>query len=193
MIISSDRVPPEIIHSYSQEQGRRWLNLIRDMVERGALTSAVLKKAFSIVDQIWEKDIAKHITCKRGCSHCCTIPVAITNFEAQLLASHTRRTADYSEETCLTPSENAEAPCVFLKNNECSVYEVRPFVCRAFGSFEDPKYCEEGSSDHYLTRLEIPLRPGAGTIINWVAFITMTELGKRENDLQVKDIRQFFK
>ena len=34
------------------------------------------------------------------------------------------------------------APCVFLQENACSIYEVRPFGCRSFGSFER---CSENS------------------------------------------------
>ena len=33
-------------------------------------------------------------------------------------------------------------PCVFLHENACSIYEVRPFGCRSFGSFET---CSENS------------------------------------------------
>jgi len=192
-IISSDRQPPVITHSHTQEQGRRYIDLLLKMVDSGVMSSAILKKSYAFIDRIMQADINPHLTCKRGCSHCCTIPVAVCAPEAHLIAQHTRRNLDLSEEEPLTAEQNADAPCVFLKNNECSIYEVRPYVCRTFGSFEDPKYCAEGSSDHYLTRLEVPFKEGHGTLINWIAFTVMANLGSRDQQLQIKDIRQFFR
>ena len=33
---------------------------------------------------------------------------------------------------------NLEAPCPFLVNNKCSIYEYRPTVCRAFPILKNP-------------------------------------------------------
>lgn len=34
------------------------------------------------------------------------------------------------------------APCLFLRNDRCMVYEARPSVCRTYAVNDDPKFCE---------------------------------------------------
>ena len=59
-------------------------------------------------------------------------------------------TTNQYAKACLEHQEIAEdalggwnfTPCVFLREDTCSIYEVRPFGCRSFGSFEP---CSENS------------------------------------------------
>jgi Fe-S-cluster containining protein len=105
--------------------------------------------------------------CTRGCALCCTANVTVTTLEAELILSHwkgrgglpplaqieavmrQRRfrpaiTINRLAELCLKgmdcPDEAADptaGPCPLLKDDLCSIYEVRPFGCRAMQSRSD--------------------------------------------------------
>jgi Fe-S-cluster containining protein len=102
--------------------------------------------------------MAPDVTCRKGCAHCCRIPVAISAWEAGQLAKFTGRTA-HPVPTPATREENIARftgkPCPFLKDNLCTVYEVRPMVCRLFHSLEDdPELCDAGKHPgHSIRRL----------------------------------------
>ncbi|NQZ62561.1 YkgJ family cysteine cluster protein [Crocosphaera sp.] len=67
-----------------------------------------------------------HLTpCKKGCSYCCEIRVDVSEMELSLIKSKARKA--YND---ATKDLSIGEPCPFLKNNLCSVYEVRPFLCR---------------------------------------------------------------
>lgn len=71
--------------------------------------------------------VTKFTPCKKGCSYCCYYPVSISDVEIEYIEKHTRikRRKEY-----LPKSDFHGAPCPFLKNGCCSIYESRPFVCR---------------------------------------------------------------
>jgi Fe-S-cluster containining protein len=102
-------------------------------------------------------------TCQKGCSLCCTQNVTITSLEGGLIrqflskkhntklkeilantkpAPPAKLTANGFTTSCLSGSENQDeedknfSPCPFLVDDCCSIYIVRPFSCRCFGSFE---------------------------------------------------------
>jgi Fe-S-cluster containining protein len=67
-----------------------------------------------------------HLTpCKQGCSYCCRIRVDVSEIELSLIKSKARKAYNNA-----TKDQEIGEPCPFLKNNSCSVYEVRPFLCR---------------------------------------------------------------
>lgn len=61
--------------------------------------------------------------CKEGCSDCCG-PVILSKYESDRLKG---------KET------NTGVGCRYLKDGKCSVYEIRPFICRIFGVLNDLK------------------------------------------------------
>jgi Fe-S-cluster containining protein len=87
------------------------------------------------------------LACGPGCSFCCynqvraTLPEIVTivryiqkttsEFERQLLSQniqrHNQRIRGISDLNI-----PRDLPCVFLKESKCSIYEVRPFACRAW-------------------------------------------------------------
>ena len=109
--------------------------------------------------------------CEKGCAACCTRNVNMTFLEGgqiidYLLQHDAGRIEEMREAThigslltmttndfasfCLQEKDVAEeetvqdySPCVFLENNCCTIYEVRPFGCRSFGSRQ---HCEKGGS-----------------------------------------------
>jgi Fe-S-cluster containining protein len=73
-----------------------------------------------------------NVACKRGCSHCCHIAVAVAQPEADLIGKLIGRQAKQ-----VTPVLNFvdfdtgyHNPCTFLRDGECSIYKHRPLACR---------------------------------------------------------------
>lgn len=108
-----------------------------------------------------EESAAIAFACGPGCSTCCTRSVTLTTGEGRLIVDFLRDTGRGLPElprdllplrpslttnglagSCLAgrePPEEAESPwlfepCFFLRENRCSVYEVRPFACRSLVS-----------------------------------------------------------
>jgi len=115
-------------------------------------------------------------SCKAGCDHCCRYHIVMNIAEAQALAHYIRRelsaeqiaelrmrthqwhewdnsrpgrpAAIISEQTDLS---NYDHCCPLLVNGACSVYPVRPVVCRAHFVSSPPRYCcavnDQGSTE----------------------------------------------
>lgn len=69
--------------------------------------------------------------CKAGCSHCCLIPVKISQAEAQVLGKALGRAPTPQGIHNTAPAPGDWWPCTFLKDNQCSIYAHRPAVCRS--------------------------------------------------------------
>jgi uncharacterized protein len=79
--------------------------------------------------------------CKAGCSSCCHSRVEISDPEALLIARHLREgpTALMAQRTAglraqasqrVNGPANQRTPCAFLDEGLCSIYAIRPAVCR---------------------------------------------------------------
>ncbi|MCG6202752.1 YkgJ family cysteine cluster protein [Psychromonas antarctica] len=67
-----------------------------------------------------------HLTpCKKGCSYCCEIRVDVSELELSLIKLKAKKAYNNAKKDLLIGE-----PCPFLHNGSCSIYEVRPFVCR---------------------------------------------------------------
>jgi hypothetical protein len=73
-----------------------------------------------------------HIHCAKGCAACCTLE-RVSPLEAYMIAS-------FLQDSQISPipelSDRAISPqeqCVFLHCNECTIYPVRPIICRTHG------------------------------------------------------------
>lgn len=118
----------------------------------------------SIIDiyKIFAEKVAKiDFSCVTGCSTCCTRSVTLTTGEGRLIMEYLMEqgrelpllpfnarplrpglTSNGLAELYLSglePEEEAGLvwnfePCPFLGDGLCSIYEVRPFACRSFGS-----------------------------------------------------------
>lgn len=116
---------------------------------------------------------ANNIQCHAGCSHCCKIPVCITEGEAQILYHHAKKNGIHLSKSRLElqtkfTSENwrflgKARACVFLRNDKCSVYEVRPAACRSHFSASPPFMCNNAK---YPTRKIKIWRPFEVSVIN---------------------------
>jgi Fe-S-cluster containining protein len=91
--------------------------------------------------------------CAAGCSECCRILALCSQIEAQLIvAEHAGRPgleARLQAASLLCQPgvdraayHEARIPCIFLQDGRCSIYVVRPAVCRWHYSLQAPSYCE---------------------------------------------------
>ncbi len=66
--------------------------------------------------------------CDTGCGECCGIvPVTVTEFNA---------IERYVKEKGIIPIETKDGTCPLYQEGRCSVYPVRPLICRIFGHAE---------------------------------------------------------
>jgi len=108
-----------------------------------------------------EKDGGNYrkVVCKKKCSFCCNIAVVITNEEAKLLSkiSKEKNIKINKKRLKLQMIKNAEnwhdlgiknMRCVFLRENECSIYEYRPIVCRTHFVMDGKMLCYPYEKNH---------------------------------------------
>jgi Fe-S-cluster containining protein len=99
---------------------------------------------------------AQH-ACAPGCAFCCYLPVDVLAPEAFLIAAHLQQTRSPDELAALAYRLGADGqhdfgvrPCVFLTNGRCSIYDVRPMVCRGYNSLSKERceaYYHDASAD----------------------------------------------
>lgn len=185
--ISTDRqrIPDKMMRKLKKRA-----KIIQIAVARNDHPFGVLERLYRYVDEALPK-LYPAPTCKRGCSHCCYMAVGITGLEALHIEKRTGHKVTNLESGPVDTDQRE--PCVFLKNNECSIYEHRPMVCRVFMSFDDVKYCiDETAADHYLLRLNPPGK-GGFDFANAVYMHVITEYARRDERYRtINDIRGFF-
>ena len=117
------------------------------------------------------ESLPEPIDCKPGCHYCCFNQPMVTPPEALLIGHQVERTFTDHEKLELSdrirkileqtdgrrPDEIAmmrhELTCIFLQNGMCTVYQVRPAVCRACSSTSS-KHCEMVfESRNHMSRL----------------------------------------
>ncbi len=80
--------------------------------------------------------------CKAGCAQCCHVDLSIFEGEAQVILEWTESLQTEEKKQLLeklkspqqTSIYNKKKACIFLRNNECSIYEARPIICRTQGA-----------------------------------------------------------
>lgn len=114
--------------------------------------------------------------CAPGCAFCCYLPVDVLAPEAFRIAAYLQQTRSPAALTELVyrlgthgQHYHAARPCVFLADRRCSIYEVRPMVCRGYNSLSKEQ-CEtyyhdatvdlRGTKDHVAGRLAEAIEDG---------------------------------
>jgi uncharacterized protein len=115
-----------------------------------ALNDGTKTKLFHDAIEPLTREVSALSACRKGCSHCCHIAVAINQGEAALIGRKLGIKPARPENRALESREKFSSklplgydnPCPFLKNNECSIYEVRPLACRThFNMDVDAELC----------------------------------------------------
>lgn len=126
---------------------------------------AILQELMGFVhkaaDGLEREGKSPEIVCQDGCSYCCYSNLRIipaealfiisfieTHFDAEKLSGLKKKIALDIQPTDDEIDEEKN-PCLFLDKNSCSIYPVRPFICRALNSV-DRTACESAfSADTY--------------------------------------------
>lgn len=85
------------------------------------------------------------VACRRGCSHCCHAAVLLPHAEAKVIGQRIKRKPERAKarRNAKDVPYGYDHPCTFLVDNECSIYENRPTVCRVHYSLDiDALMCE---------------------------------------------------
>jgi uncharacterized protein len=94
---------------------------------------AAYKKFISDINTQVDKYVALHrpyLRCTKGCSACC-IDFNILPVE-YFYIQQTLENEGFDVEN-FEPENQDDSRCVFLKNHCCSIYQVRPYICRTHG------------------------------------------------------------
>jgi Fe-S-cluster containining protein len=143
--------------------------LTRDSLKAGIRLEAVIGAAAD-VSQYADEAIAivkdeyrPALHCKEGCTYCCCKPGVLTlvpeflrildhvqsTFSADAvsaLAARARRYASQIEGHSFDDPTDESVPCPLLVDGRCSVYELRPLVCRGYNS-TDVDACRRAHED----------------------------------------------
>ena len=156
---------------------------------------ARLKIIYGLLDKIMDVNQETSV-CRKGCSHCCRIAVEILPLEAQYIAANTKHKV--RTELNKKPGKIGYCPFMDKKTAECTVYDFRPFACRAFAAYDSPEYCKTDQK-HWTTGGPAN---GYGSEASLYLAMEMIEIetGKPLSptvrliiECRVNDIREFFR
>jgi len=118
------------------------------MTNRLETTRAVYKATDDFFIKASEES-KKEIQCKAGCTACCFIDVDVSGDEAAIIIDYCRQNNIEIDKEYLTRQGavgrkvySELSRCVFLKDNLCSIYPVRPIACRKHWVKTDPALCD---------------------------------------------------
>lgn len=137
----------------------------------------VCSTAFSFANHMIQyfeskEPLSEPVACKAGCHYCCFYQVLLTPPEALFIGHYVETVFTekqklhlikrIDETLAMTDGKSVEeraktwhdTPCIFLANGRCSVYDVRPFVCRAWHSLSSDRCREAFESNRRLAEVE---------------------------------------
>ena len=173
----------EFLKSIPPELSKREDEIQVKLSNENASPRSKLRKIYNLMTDLGVA-AEPYVACSKGCSSCCKINVTISQMEANLIAE---KTGIKSKQLALSQSHSPDKfigiPCVFLKNGSCSIYDIRPFVCRKHIWFDTTAYwCNpERSLD-----VTMPMIGFSG------AESAFFEITKRDSAGIHADIRDFF-
>jgi Fe-S-cluster containining protein len=136
------------------EQILTLINGYRDQIRNLRTQNQVetIKEVYKAIDNFLlnaPAESKKEIQCKAGCTACCYIDVDVSGDEAAVIINYCKENGIEIDQDYLTKqaavgrkSYSPLSRCVFLKDNLCSIYPVRPIACRKHWVKTDPSLCD---------------------------------------------------
>ena len=133
-------------------------------MEQAAQLSTLLDRYHALCqycDDLFQRAVQAYraqIQCAKGCAECCLLETVVP-LEAAVIAAYLQATPAIREQLCLS-DQHQNPPCVFLSNQVCLIYPVRPIICRTHGlpikypEHEGIDICPLNFSDDDLTQIE---------------------------------------
>ncbi len=118
------------------------------------LLTEIMAYAHDIVDALEHSDKSPAVACSSGCSYCCHSQIHVLPIETLLILSFIHESFTKNQivqlrdrigkRLQLTRGKSVDIlfplkeklSCIFLENNMCSIYQARPFICRAWNSVD---------------------------------------------------------
>lgn len=134
---------------------------------------AVMEFGQNIIENLESSGQSPKVACGSGCSYCCHSLVRIIPAEALLIASFIRLNYLLKDVLILKKRINHakvltrnktikqkfltknQTPCIFLDNNICSIYPVRPLICRAWNSLNQTDCKKAFFQGNHNTEIEV--------------------------------------
>lgn len=87
---------------------------------------------FNKVQEKYKSDML----CSAGCSKCCYTDISVFEVESEKITAWFESLAlDFKDQLKnLWSQKNDNNACAFLYDNKCTIYEVRPLICRTQGA-----------------------------------------------------------
>lgn len=172
------------VDRFNKQVDNKRLNSLAHLIQMPAPQSAKVILLKRLTDEL-AKGMRGIGPCREGCAHCCHMATNITVQEAEALSKASGRpmTIPAVWNEFETVEKFQGAPCPFLIENRCSVYDSRPFACRVHYSLD---------RDNLLCKI-IPGEEIRTPNLDTMKF-TMVHMLSYGDPTQVKfaDIREFF-
>lgn len=108
-------------------------------MEHAAQLSTLLGRYHALCqycDDLFQRTVQTYrsqIQCAKGCAECCLLETVVP-LEASVIAAYLQSTPAILERFCLPDQpQEQNSRCVFLNNQVCLIYPVRPIICRTHG------------------------------------------------------------
>ena len=168
--------PDNLVEMVVEQQRAATINVLRANRQDTAVLALVRQVHDDMTATIEALPSKAQHACAAGCDFCCYLPVDVLAPEAFRIAVHLDQTRSPEELATLVYRLGAQGqhdfglrPCVFLANGRCSIYEVRPMVCRGYNSLSKER-CEayhrdatvdlKGTKDRVAGRLAEAMEDG---------------------------------
>ncbi len=152
------------------------------------------ENASGFFDKIQSKH-SQQMECKSGCAKCCYTDISVFDVEADLV----REWFNYLDESKkneiieIWKTKNNDGACTFLYDEKCSIYEVRPIICRTQGA---PLFL---SNENSLDFCPLNFKDGDPPKDDWLNLERLNTLlsfaastAKRDSRIRLKKLKQEF-
>ena len=132
----------------------------------------IMDLAQEMVKHISDAQEQPGVECAKGCSYCCYTQVKLTPAEALFTFSWIGQKFSSQEKLLLwrridnnrrlTEGQSLStrvkikksSPCIFLINNGCAIYPVRPFICRSWSSYSRQRCMDAFNTGDHTAEIE---------------------------------------